>query len=85
MTSTIMRVGRKRSPGCCSLSLFLISLAGIPLTGGFIGKFYLFSAAIQQHYVGLAILGVLNSVISVYYYFRPMVLMYMKEPARGCS
>jgi NADH-quinone oxidoreductase subunit N len=62
-----------------ALTLFLVSLAGIPLTGGFVGKFYLFSAAIQQHYVGLAILGVLNSVISVYYYFRLIVLMYMKE------
>lgn len=62
------------------LSLFMISLAGIPLTGGFIGKLYLFSAAIQKGYIGLAIVGVLNSVISVYYYFRLMVYMYMKEP-----
>jgi NADH-quinone oxidoreductase subunit N len=64
-----------------ALSIFLLSLAGIPLTGGFIGKFYLFSAAIQQGYVGLAIIGVLNSVISVFYYFRIMIFMYMKEPA----
>jgi NADH-quinone oxidoreductase subunit N len=62
------------------LSLALISLAGIPLTGGFMGKFYLFSAAIQKGYVGLAIVGVLNSVVSVFYYFRIMVYMYMKEP-----
>jgi NADH-quinone oxidoreductase subunit N len=64
-------------------SLFLISLAGIPLTGGFIGKFYLFSAAIQRGYIGLAIIGVLNSVISVYYYFRIIIMMYMREPAPG--
>ncbi len=64
-----------------SLSVFLISLAGIPLTGGFIGKFYLFSAALQAGYIGLAIIGVLNSLVSVYYYFRIMVVMYMKEPA----
>jgi NADH-quinone oxidoreductase subunit N len=62
------------------LALFLISLAGIPLTGGFLGKFYLFSAAIQKGYIGLAIIGVLNSVLSVYYYFRLLIFMYMKEP-----
>lgn len=62
------------------LALFLISLAGIPLTGGFLGKFYIFSAAIQKGYIGLAIIGVLNSVLSVYYYFRLLVVMYMKEP-----
>ena len=65
------------------LSLALISLAGIPLTGGFIGKFYLFSAAIQKGFVGLAIIGVLNSVVSVFYYFRVMIYMYMREPGRS--
>lgn len=71
----------KRNPVLASaLTLFLISLAGIPLTGGFIGKFYLFGAAIQQGYIGLAILGVLNSVVSVAYYFRIIVAMYMREP-----
>ncbi|NWG11901.1 MAG: NADH-quinone oxidoreductase subunit N [Acidobacteria bacterium] len=64
-----------------SLSVFLISLAGIPLTGGFLGKFYLFSAAVEAGYIGLAVIGVLNSVVSVYYYFRVMVVMYMREAA----
>ncbi len=69
-----------RSPFAAgALSLFLISLAGFPLTGGFIGKFYLFSAAIKQGYLGLAIIGVLNSLVSVFYYFRLMVIMYMRE------
>ena len=45
------------------------------------GKFYLFSAAVHEGYVGLAIVGFLNSVLSVYYYFRLMVFMYMKEPS----
>jgi NADH-quinone oxidoreductase subunit N len=63
-----------------ALSLALISLAGIPLTGGFMGKFYLFSAAIERGFVGLAVIGVLNSVVSVFYYFRLMIFMYMKEP-----
>jgi NADH-quinone oxidoreductase subunit N len=74
-------LGRKAPFPAAALSLALISLAGIPLTGGFVGKFYLFSAAIQRGYIGLAIVGVLNSVVSVFYYFRVMVFMYMREPA----
>jgi len=62
------------------MSVFLFSLAGMPPTAGFIGKFYLFSGAIQQGYIWLAIIGVLNSAASVYYYLRVMVFMYMKEP-----
>ncbi len=64
-----------------AMSLFLFSLAGIPPTAGFMGKFYIFSAAIQEGYLILAIIGVINSVISVYYYLRVTVVMYMKEPA----
>jgi NADH-quinone oxidoreductase subunit N len=64
------------------LTLFLVSLAGIPPTAGFIGKFYLFSAAVKNGYVGLAILGVLNSAVSIYYYLRLVVYMYM-VPAAG--
>jgi NADH-quinone oxidoreductase subunit N len=73
-------LGRKAPFAAAALSIALISLAGIPLTGGFIGKFCLFSAAIQKGYVGLAVIAVLNSVVSVFYYFRLMVFMYMKEP-----
>lgn len=62
------------------MSIFLFSLAGMPPTAGFIGKFYLFSGAIQEGYIWLAIIGVLNSAASVYYYLRVMVYMYMKEP-----
>jgi NADH-quinone oxidoreductase subunit N len=62
------------------MALFLFSLAGMPPTAGFIGKFYLFSGAIKAGYVWLAIIGVLNSAASVYYYLRIMVYMYMKEP-----
>ena len=64
------------------LTLFLVSLAGIPPTAGFIGKFYLFSAAVKNGYIGLAVLGVLNSAVSIYYYLRPVVYMYML-PAPG--
>jgi NADH-quinone oxidoreductase subunit N len=73
-------LARKAPFAAAALSLALISLAGIPLTGGFMGKFYLFSAAIQKGFIWLAIIGVLNSVVSVFYYFRVMIYMYMKEP-----
>jgi NADH-quinone oxidoreductase subunit N len=73
-------LGRTNPFAAGALSLALISLAGIPLTGGFIGKFYIFSAAIQNGYIGLAVIGVLNSLVSVFYYFRLMVVMYMREP-----
>jgi len=63
-----------------AMTIFLFSLAGMPPTAGFIGKFYLFSGAIQKGYVWLAIIGVLNSAASVYYYLRVMVFMYMKDP-----
>jgi NADH-quinone oxidoreductase subunit N len=76
-------LGHKSPVAAAALSLFLISLAGIPLTGGFMGKFYLFSAALQQGYVGLAVIAVLNSLVSVFYYFRLMVIMYMKESSPG--
>jgi len=63
-----------------AMTVFMFSLAGVPPTAGFIGKFYLFSGAIQKGYIWLAILGVLNSAASVYYYLRVIVYMYMKEP-----
>lgn len=64
-----------------AMTFFLLSMAGVPPMAGFVGKFYIFSAAIKSGYVGLAIIGVINSVISVYYYLRITVVMYMKEPA----
>ena len=63
-----------------ALVIFFLSLTGIPPTGGFVGKFYLFAAAIDAGFVWLAIIGVLNSAISLYYYFRVVMLMYMEEP-----
>ena len=61
--------------------VFMLSLAGIPPLVGFVGKFYIFSAAVRAGYVGLAVIGVLNSVISVYYYVGVLVRMYMTEGA----
>ena len=64
------------------MALFMLSLAGIPPTVGFVGKFYIFSAAMQAGQVVLAVLGVLASVISVYFYIRLIYIMYMVEPSR---
>jgi len=61
------------------LTIFLLSLAGVPPTIGFFGKFYLFTSAMGEGLVWLAVWGMLNSVISAYYYLRPIVVMYMKE------
>jgi NADH-quinone oxidoreductase subunit N len=61
-----------------SMALFMFALAGIPPTAGFVGKFYIFSAAVQAGYIWLAIIGVMNSLVSVFYYLRITVLMYMK-------
>ncbi len=71
-------LGHKRPVLAAVMTLFLFSLAGMPPTAGFIGKFYLFSGAVQAGYVWLAVIGVLNSAASVYYYLRVMVYMYMK-------
>ena len=62
------------------LTIFLLSLIGIPATGGFFAKFYVFSAALQANLVGLTIIGVLNSAVAAYYYLRIIVMMYMREP-----
>jgi len=65
-----------------TFSIFLLSLAGFPPTGGFLAKFYVFSAAVKQDLVPLVIIGVLASLISVFYYLRIIVYMYMREPTR---
>jgi NADH-quinone oxidoreductase subunit N len=64
-----------------AMAVFMFSLAGIPPTAGFIGKFYIFGAAIQQGHVWLAVIGVMASLVSVYYYLRVVVLMYMRPAA----
>jgi NADH-quinone oxidoreductase subunit N len=62
------------------MTVFMFSLAGFPPTAGFMGKFYVFSAAVKSGFVGLVIIGVLNSLISVYYYLRVVVIMFMHPP-----
>jgi len=65
-----------------TFSIFLFSLAGFPPTGGFLAKFYIFVAAVRQGLVPLVIIGVLASLISVFYYLRIIVYMYMREPSQ---
>jgi NADH-quinone oxidoreductase subunit N len=73
---------QQRSPmAAFSMLVFMLSLAGIPATAGFIGKYYLFSAAVKAHFGWLAVVMVLNSVVSAFYYLRVVVMMYLKEPA----
>ena len=62
-----------------AMSIFMLSLAGFPPLSGFTGKFYIFRAAIESGYTDLAIVGVLNSLLSVIYYLRVIVMMYMEE------
>src|SRR5476651_633233 len=66
-----------------AMLMFMLSLGGIPPTAGFMGKFWLFSAAIDAHYYWLAVIGVLNSAVSLYYYIRIVVFMYLKKEAIG--
>ncbi len=68
-----------------ALTVFLISLTGIPVSAGFVGKFYLFGAAVNAGYTPVAVVGVLMSVVSAYYYLRVVVAMYMREPQRDVS
>src|SRR5215467_1215812 len=62
-----------------TLTIFLLSLIGIPITGGFFAKFYVFSAALRANLIWLTLIGVLNSAIGAYYYLRIIVVMYMRE------
>jgi len=73
-------LGSRQPVVAAVLSLFLLSLLGLPVTAGFFGKFYVFKAAVNSHLVWLAVLMAANSIIGAYYYFRLIVVMYMREP-----
>jgi NADH-quinone oxidoreductase subunit N len=76
----------KRQPVTAAmLTVFLLSLIGVPLTGGFFGKFYIFRAALESNLVWLTVLGLLNSAVAAYYYLRLMVVMYMHEPGEAVN
>ena len=72
-------LGRSSPLLAATLTIFLLSLIGIPMTGGFFAKFYVFSAASRANLTGLLLIGVANSAIGAYYYLRIIVVMYMRE------
>jgi NADH-quinone oxidoreductase subunit N len=76
-------LGARQPVTAALLSIFLLSLIGVPLTGGFFGKFYIFKAALDADLVWLTVLGLLNSAVAAYYYLRILVVMYMHEPGEA--
>jgi NADH-quinone oxidoreductase subunit N len=72
-------LGRRSPALAAAMAVFMLSLTGIPPTLGFVGKFYLFRAAIEGQFYLLAIIGVVTSLISAYYYLRVVVTMYMRD------
>ena len=72
-------LGRTSPLLAATLSIFLLSLIGIPMTGGFFAKFYVFSAALKANLIWLTLIGLVNSAIGAYYYLRIIVMMYMRE------
>ena len=72
-------LGRKQPVLAAAMAIFMFSFTGVPPTLGFVGKFYLFRTAIEGGLVGLALIGVLTSLVSAYYYLRVVVIMYMRD------
>jgi NADH-quinone oxidoreductase subunit N len=78
-------LGVKQPWTAAMLTVFLLSLIGVPLTAGFFGKFYIFKAALNSNLVWLTVLGLLNSVVAAFYYLRILVVMYMHEPSEAAA
>jgi NADH-quinone oxidoreductase subunit N len=72
--------GRREPVTAALLAIFVFSLIGVPLTGGFFGKFYVFQAALNSHLVWLTVIGLINSAIAAYYYLKIIAAVYMQEP-----
>jgi NADH-quinone oxidoreductase subunit N len=72
-------LGRRKPALAVAMTIFMLSLTGMPPTLGLIGKFYLFRTVIEGGFIGLAVIGVLTSLISAYYYLRVVVVMWMRE------
>jgi NADH-quinone oxidoreductase subunit N len=72
-------MGKKYPWLAAAMTVFMLSFTGVPPTLGLLGKFYLFRAVLEGGFVGLAVIGVLTSLISAYYYLRVVVIMYMQE------
>jgi NADH-quinone oxidoreductase subunit N len=71
----------RRNPYLAAIfAVAMVTLAGFPPTAGFLGKYFVFNAAVDEGYIWLVVIAVINSLISVYYYLRPVVAMYMHSP-----
>ncbi len=77
--SDLVGLGRRRPLLAAALCLFMLSLAGIPPTGGFVAKFYLFRSAVEADLMGLAVIGLLNSVLGAFYYMKVVVTVTMRD------
>lgn len=78
-------LGSRQPLTAALFTVFLLSLIGVPLTGGFFGKFYIFKAAIEGNFIWLSVLGLLNSAVAAYYYLRVLVVMYFHEPGEATN
>jgi NADH-quinone oxidoreductase subunit N len=78
-------IGKRNPPVALALTLFVLSLAGIPPTAGFFGKLSVFKAAVDAGMLPLVIIGLINSVVAAYYYLKVVVVMYMQEPDKGMA
>src|SRR5262249_22541314 len=76
-------LGRSRPGVAAALALFLLSLGGVPATGGFLGKWFVFAVLVDAHLILVAVLGALLSVVALAYYLRVIVAMYMQPPPEG--
>jgi NADH-quinone oxidoreductase subunit N len=72
-------LGAKKPGLALAMALFMLSLTGVPPTAGFVGKFFIFRSVIDAGLIGLALVGVITSLISAYYYLRVVVVMYMRD------
>jgi NADH-quinone oxidoreductase subunit N len=78
-------IGRRHPAAALAFSVFLLSLAGVPPSAGFFAKLYVFGAAVDAELIALTVIGLLNSILSAYYYLRVLVFMYMREPEPGAA
>ena len=83
--SDLAGLARREPATAALLTVFVLSLIGVPLTGGFFAKFYVFRAALDSHLIWLTILGLLNSAVAAYYYLKILVAVYMQEPGEATN
>ncbi|BDC52673.1 NADH-quinone oxidoreductase subunit N [Bryobacterales bacterium F-183] len=83
--SDLAGLGQKQPFTASMMTIYMLSLIGVPLTAGFFGKFYIFKAALESDLIWLTVLGLLNSAVAAYYYLRILVVMWMHEPGEAAE